>query len=125
MIKKVEKLSTDYATHLYRIEKDYGTRTYSCQYRVDKDILYDQARSSCHDEFMQAFAAQATAEMDAQVLETIFAETGWTKLGRVQEDEHMAAWIHENVKHGHTRLKNGVYWFENKDEAAWFRLMFS
>ena len=127
MFKKIEKVSTDYSTRqdVYRFEKDYVGKTYSYDYRVDKDLLYNRKISSYEEDVMQQFAQEVSLEMDAQIIEQLYSETGWIKVGKIKEDDQTLIWIRENIRRGYTRLPNGVYWFQSKDEAAWFRMMFS
>lgn len=126
MINRVSK-HTNYDTRedIYRFEKDYMDRTYSFNRRVDTEWLYEKKLSSYEQSVMEQFAKQASEELNAQILEQVYNDTGWVRIGRIKEDEHTLTWIRDNVRRGYSRLGNGVYYFQNKDEAAWFRMMYS
>lgn len=126
MIDRILK-TTNYDTceDIYRFEKDYMNRTYSFNRRVDEEWLYEKKLSSYEQSVMEQFAKQASEELNAQILEQVYNDTGWVRIGRIKEDEHTLTWIRDNVRRGYSRLGNGVYYFENKDEAAWFRMMYS
>ena len=127
MIKKVTRVGEDFANHrdIYRFEKEYVGKTYSYDYHLDRDFLLDKKMSRYEEDVFKQLAQQVTAEMDANILEQIYSETGWIKVGKIKEDDQTLIWIRENIRQGYSRLKNGTYWFESKDEAAWFRMMFS
>jgi hypothetical protein len=110
---------------IYTYEKTYMDKTYSVDYRFDRDLLRQRTLSSYEEDVLNSMGKQISLEMDAQLIESVYADTGWVKVGKIREDDSTLIWIRDNVHSGYTRLPNGVYWFQSTDEAAWFRMMYS
>jgi hypothetical protein len=123
LMKKSYDISTNTTNYTY--EKTYQNKTYSVGYRLDSDLMADRKLSNYEEEVLDAMGKQVALELDAQILESFYADTGWIKIGKIREDDKTLEWIRNNVRGGHTRLPNGVYWFQNSDEAAWFRVCWS
>ena len=120
LMKKSYDISTNTTNYTY--EKTYQNKTYSVGYRLDSDLMADRKLSNYEEEVLNAMGKQVALELDAQILESFYADTGWIKIGKIREDDKTLEWIRNNVRGGHTRLPNGVYWFQSSDEAAWFRV---
>jgi hypothetical protein len=105
---------------IYTYEKTYLNKTYSVDYKLDRELLHH--RTLYEEDVLNAMGKQVSLEMDAQLLESVYADTGWVKVGKIREDDRTLIWIRDNVRGGYTRLPNGVYWFQSTDEAAWFRV---
>jgi hypothetical protein len=121
----LRKKSYDHLTNstIYTYEKTYMDKTYSVDYRLDRELLLQQRTMSKYEEdILNAMGKQVSLEMDAKLLESVYADTGWVKVGKIREDDSTLIWIRENVRSGYTRMPNGVYWFQSTDEAAWFRV---
>ena len=120
LMKKSYDISTNTTNYTY--EKIYRNKTYSVGYRLDSDLMRGETLSNYEEEVLDAMGKQVALELDAQILESFYADTGWVKIGKIREDDNTLEWIRNNVRGGHTRLPNGVYWFQSSDEAAWFRV---
>jgi hypothetical protein len=120
----LRKKSYDHLTNstIYTYEKTYMDKKYSVDYRLDRDLLRQRTLSSYEEDVLNAMGKQVSLEMDAKLLESVYADTGWVKVGKIREDDSTLIWIRDNVRSGYTRMPNGVYWFQSTDEAAWFRV---
>lgn len=120
LMKKSYDISTNTTNYTY--EKTYQNKTYSVGYRLDSDLVRETTLSNYEEDILDAMGKQFALELDAQILESFYADTGWVKIGKIREDDRTLEWIRTNIRGGHTRLPNGVYWFRSSEEAAWFRV---
>ena len=68
-------------------------------------------------------------EIDWEIISDLFIKTGWTKvdlptLGSNELAVDMNEWMHAECKH-HWKRRGKTFIFENKNEAALFRLTWS
>lgn len=120
----IKKVTTDtYAMKdTYRVEKKYFNKTYSAEYNLD---MWTEDGLTPYSDLYKTMAAEWSRQLDVQALESIYRETGWVKLGCVRDYPGAAKWISQNVRCGYSVLADGSYWFQDKDEAAWFRMQWA
>ena len=78
------------------------------------------------DEIYAQYSEQLTRRLDDNILEQIFSTLGWTKVRIADKSKELLDWISETCKSNvNVNFGDNVVWFQNKDDAAWFKLQWA
>ena len=88
-------------------------------------VTYDLKDINLREEVEDTLAKTLQEEIDAEVLRSVFKESGWREVVlRPMTWEHgdqIDIWVAENIKGGH--WNRGLVWlFKDEKEANWFSL---
>jgi hypothetical protein len=92
----------------------------------DMQILY-HSQPDIEAELMAKLAEELTREMDREIVNSLIASRcemdGWHKIV-IKKQTIPREWLEASMKHQWTDL-GSVWYFENKNDAAWFALRWS
>lgn len=78
--------------------------------------------SSIEDDYAKSVAKEIFDSVDLQVLMSFLRDDGWTQVVLSRNQALLAEqWCEENIQ-GRFIHGAGVFAFESKDDAAWFKL---